>query len=173
MAKTRNRTQISGITGLTPRREQACDLLAAGDKTAAVGRTKTRHFSLAAVRSLFCLMDETITAIRESLNFSNESVKLKAATYMTDTSQDIGIRGTDMVEAISAEATYADNWNFAEDTFHEKKYKVKIKASGNRGAGLQKRPTIVLGVMTVRQYKNNSSNRSNHERYNPIYTRRA
>lgn len=153
MAKTESRVQINRVTGLTPTQEQACSLLASGAKTAAVAQqlgipeqtlylwqkqttfvcyyNKQRSvIKNAAVQSLFGLMDEAVTAIRESLNSSNESVRLKSATYIVDKLQDMEIGKTDVVEAVRAEATYTDNWDFAGDTFHEKEYKAKLKALG-------------------------------------------
>lgn len=83
----------------------------------------------AAVQSLFGLMDEAVTAIRESLSSTNESVRLKAASYIIDKLQSIDIGRTDIVEAVKAEATYADigGWN---ETFHEGEYRDRLKELG-------------------------------------------
>ena len=153
MNKATPQIQVSKITGLTPTQERACSLLASGAKTTAVAEqleipeqtlylwqkqtafvcfyNKQRSvIKNAAVQSLFGLMDEAVTAIRESLNSTNESVRLKAATYIVDKLQNMEIGRTDIVEAVRAEATYSDGWEPMGDTFHEGEYKKKLKALG-------------------------------------------
>lgn len=152
MTKTANKVQVSSVTGLTPTQERACSLLASGAKATDVAQqldvpeqtlylwqkqttfvcyyNKQRSvIKSAAVQSLFGLMDEAVTAIRESLNSTNESVRLKAATYIVDKLQGLEIGTTDIVEAVRDEATYRGTWE-VEKTFHESKYKERLKELG-------------------------------------------
>lgn len=155
MAKTATKVQVSSVTGLTPTQERACSLLASGAKTAEVAQkldvpeqtiylwqkqttfvcyyNKQRSvIKNAAVQSLFGLMDEAVTAIRESLNSTNESVRLKAASYIIDKLQNVEVGKTDIVEAVRAEATYADTegWGITENVFHESEYRDRLKELG-------------------------------------------
>lgn len=155
MAKTATKVQISSVTGLTPTQERACSLLASGAKTAEVAQeldvpeqtiylwqkqttfvcyyNKQRSvIKNAAVQSLFGLMDEAVTAIRESLNSTNESVRLKAASYIIDKLQNIEVGKTDIIEAVKAEATYSDTggWDIAENVFHESEYMDRLQELG-------------------------------------------
>lgn len=155
MAKTATKVQVSSVTGLTPTQERACSLLASGAKTAEVAQkldvpeqtiylwqkqttfvcyyNKQRSvIKNAAVQSLFGLMDEAVTAIRESLNSTNESVRLKAASYIIDKLQNVEVGKTDIVEAVRAEATYSDTegWGIAENVFHEREYRDRLKELG-------------------------------------------
>lgn len=155
MAKTATKVQVSSVTGLTPTQERACSLLASGAKTAEVAQkldvpeqtiylwqkqttfvcyyNKQRSvIKNAAVQSLFGLMDEAVTAIRESLNSTNESVRLKAASYIIDKLQNVEVGKTDIVEAVRAEATYSDTggWDITENVFHESEYRDRLKELG-------------------------------------------
>lgn len=155
MAKTATKVQVSSVTGLTPTQERACSLLASGAKTAEVAQeldvpeqtiylwqkqttfvcyyNKQRSvIKNAAVQSLFGLMDEAVTAIRESLNSTNESVRLKAASYIIDKLQNIEVGKTDIIEAVKAEATYSDTggWDIAENVFHESEYMDRLQELG-------------------------------------------
>jgi len=155
MAKTATKVQVSSVTGLTPTQERACSLLASGAKTAEVAQkldvpeqtiylwqkqttfvcyyNKQRSvIKNAAVQSLFGLMDEAVTAIRESLNSTNESVRLKAASYIIDKLQNVEVGKTDIVEAVRAEATYSDTerWGITENVFHEREYRDRLKELG-------------------------------------------
>ena len=155
MAKTATKVQVSSVTGLTPTQERACSLLASGAKTAEVAQkldvpeqtiylwqkqttfvcyyNKQRSvIKNAAVQSLFGLMDEAVTAIRESLNSTNESVRLKAASYIIDKLQNVEVGKTDIVEAVRAEATYSDTegWDITENVFHEREYRDRLKELG-------------------------------------------
>lgn len=155
MAKTATKVQVSSVTGLTPTQERACSLLASGAKTAEVAQkldvpeqtiylwqkqttfvcyyNKQRSvIKSAAVQSLFGLMDEAVTAIRESLNSTNESVRLKAASYIIDKLQNVEVGKTDIVEAVRAEATYSDTggWDITENVFHESEYRDRLKELG-------------------------------------------
>lgn len=153
MAKTATKVQVSSVTGLTPTQERACSLLASGAKTAEVAKkldvpeqtiylwqkqttfvcyyNKQRSvIKNAAVQSLFGLMDEAVTAIRESLNSTNESVRLKAASYIIDKLQNIEVGKTDIVEAVRAEATYSEEWGITENVFHEREYRDRLKELG-------------------------------------------
>lgn len=154
MAKTATKVQVSSVTGLTPTQERACSLLASGAKTAEVAQQldvpeKTLYLwqkqttfvcyynkqrsviKDAAVQSLFGLMDEAVTAIRESLNSTNESVRLKAASYIIDKLQNVEVGKTDIVEAVRAEATYTDTgWEIGESVFHESEYRDRLKELG-------------------------------------------
>ena len=155
MAKTATKVQVSSFTGLTPTQERACSLLASGVKTAEVAQeldvpehtiylwqqqttfvcyyNKQRSvIKNAAVQSLFGLMDEAVTAIRESLNSTNESVRLKAASYIIDKLQNVEVGKTDIVAAVRAEATYSDTgrWDITENVFHEREYRDRLKELG-------------------------------------------
>ena len=155
MAKTATKVQVSSVTGLTPTQERACSLLASGAKTAEVAQKldvpeKTLYLwqkqttfvcyynkqrsviKNAAVQSLFGLMDEAVTAIRESLNSTNESVRLKAASYIIDKLQNVEIGKTDIVEAVRAEASYSDTegWGITENVFHESEYRDRLQELG-------------------------------------------
>ena len=155
MAKTATKVRVSSVTGLTPTQERACSLLASGAKTADVAQQldvpeesiylwqKQTTFSCyynkqrsviknAAVQSLFGLMDEAVTAIRESLNSTNESVRLKAASYIIDKLQNVEVGKTDIVEAVKAEATYSDTdrWGITENVFHENEYRDRLQELG-------------------------------------------
>lgn len=155
MAKTATKVQVSSVTGLTPTQERACSLLASGAKTAEVAQKldvpeKTLYLwqkqttfvcyynkqrsviKDAAVQSLFGLMDEAVTAIRESLNSTNESVRLKAASYIIDKLQNVEVGKTDIVEAVRAEATYSDTegWGITENVFHESEYRDRLQELG-------------------------------------------
>lgn len=153
MAKTATKVQISSVTGLTPTQERACSLLASGAKTTDVAQeldvpeqtiylwqkqttfvcyyNKQRSvIKNAAVQSLFGLMEEAVTAIRESLNSTNESVRLKAATYIVDKLQNIDVGKTDIVEAVKAEATYSDVPEWGANTLHESEYRNRLKELG-------------------------------------------
>ena len=155
MAKTATKVQVSSVTGLTPTQERACSLLASGAKTAEVAQkldvpeqtiylwqkqttfvcyyNKQRSvIKNAAVQSLFGLMDEAVTAIRESLNSTNESVRLKAASYIIDKLQNVEVGKTDIVEAVRAEATYSDTegWGITENVFHESEYRDRLQELG-------------------------------------------
>lgn len=155
MAKTATKVQVSSVTGLTPTQERACSLLASGAKTAEVAQKldvpeKTLYLwqkqttfvcyynkqrsviKDAAVQSLFGLMDEAVTAIRESLNSTNESVRLKAASYIIDKLQNVEIGKTDIVEAVRAEASYSDTegWGITENVFHESEYRDRLQELG-------------------------------------------
>lgn len=152
MAKTATKVQISSVTGLTPTQEKACSLLASGAKTTDVAQqldvpeqtlylwqkqttfvcyyNKQRSvIKNAAVQSLFGLMDEAVTAIRESLTSTNENVRLKAATYIVDKLQGLEIGKTNIVEAVRAEATYPDMGGWGSD-FHESEYRNRLKELG-------------------------------------------
>lgn len=152
MDKTATKVQINSVTGLTPTQERACSLLASGARTTAVAQEldvpeqtiylwqKQTVFSCyynkqrsvikdVAVQSLFGLVDEAVTAIRESLTSTNESVRLKAATYLIDKLQNLEVGKTDIVEAVRAEATY-DSWSNLGGTFHEKDYREKLQELG-------------------------------------------
>lgn len=158
MAKTATKVQVSSITGLTPVQERACSLLASGVKTKDVAQQldvpeqtiylwqKQNTFVCyynkqrsvikdAAVQSLFGLMDDAVTAIRESLNSSNENVRLKAATYIVDRLQGLEMGNTDIIEAVRNEATYTDGWGG--ETFHESEYREKLKELGIREQSYQ------------------------------------
>ena len=151
MAKTA-KIQVSKITGLTPLQERACSLLASGEDTAAVAQQldvpeqtlflwqKQPTFECyynkrrsvikdVAVQSLFGLVDEAVTAIRESLNSTNESVRLKAATYLIEKLQNVEVGRTDIVEAVMDEATYSD-WGGMDVYLHEKEYNSRLKELG-------------------------------------------
>lgn len=155
MKKTKTEVQVSSVTGLTPTQERACSLLASGAKTAEVAQqldVPERNIHLwqkqstfvcyynkqrsviknAAVQSLFGLMDEAIKAIKESLNSTNESVRLKAASYIIDKLQNVEVGKTDITEVIRAEATYEETgrWGQTESVFHEKEYRKKLKELG-------------------------------------------
>lgn len=153
MAKTATKVQVSSFTGLTPTQERACSLLASGVKTAEVAQeldvpehtiylwqkqttfvcyyNKQRSvIKNAAVQSLFGLMDEAVTAIRESLNSTNESVRLKAASYIIETLQNVEVGKTDIVEAVREEATYKDDWGRIGSVFHEIEYRDRLKELG-------------------------------------------
>lgn len=155
MAKTATKVQVSSVTGLTPTQERACSLLASGAKTAEVAQkldvpeqtiylwqkqttfvcyyNKQRSvIKNAAVQSLFGLMDEAVTAIRESLNSTNESVRLKAASYIIDKLQNVEVGKTDIIEAVKAEATYSDTegWGITENVFHESEYRDRLQELG-------------------------------------------
>lgn len=155
MAKTATKVQVSSVTGLTPTQERACSLLASGAKTVEVAQKldvpeKTLYLwqkqttfvcyynkqrsviKNAAVQSLFGLMDEAVTAIRESLNSTNESVRLKAASYIIDKLQNVEVGKTDIVEAVKAEATYSDTdrWGITENVFHENEYRDRLQELG-------------------------------------------
>lgn len=153
MTKGTTKKMISSVTGLTPTQERACSLLASGAKATAVAEQldvseqtiylwqKQKTFICyynkqrsvikdAAVQSLFGLMDEAITAIRESLTSTNESVRLKAATYIVDKLQSLDVGKTDIVEAVKAEATYTDEWAGVGNYFHENEYRQKLKEMG-------------------------------------------
>ena len=155
MAKTATKVQVSSVTGLTTTQERACSLLASGAKTAEVAQQldvpeKTLYLwqkqatfvcyynkqrsviKDAAVQSLFGLMNEAVTAIRESLNSTNESVRLKAASYIIDKLQNVEVGKTDIVEAVRAEATYSDTegWGIGENVFHESEYRDRLKELG-------------------------------------------
>ena len=155
MAKTATKVQVSSVTGLTPTQERACSLLASGAKTAEVAQKldvpeKTlylwqkqttfvcyynkQHSVIkdTAVQSLFGLMDEAVTAIRESLNSTNESVRLKAASYIIDKLQNVEVGKTDIVEAVRAEATYSDTegWGITENVFHDCEYRDRLQDLG-------------------------------------------
>ncbi len=155
MAKTATKVRVSSVTGLTPTQERACSLLASGAKTADVAQQldvpeesiylwqKQTTFSCyynkqrsviknAAVQSLFGLMDEAVTAIRESLSSTNESVRLKAASYIIDKLQDVEVGKTDIIEAVKAEATYSDpeGWGITDSVFHESEYRDRLKELG-------------------------------------------
>lgn len=150
MENSTAKVQISSVTGLTPTQERACFLLASGTKTKDVAQqlgiqeqtlylwqrqttfvcyyNKQRSvIKSAAVQGLFGLMDEAISAIRESLNSTNENVKLKAATYIVDKLQNLEIGKTDILEAVKAEATY-NGWE--PNCFHESEYRERLKALG-------------------------------------------
>lgn len=150
MENSTAKVQISSVTGLTPTQERACILLASGTKTKDVAQqldipeqtlylwqrqttfvcyyNKQRSvIKSAAVQGLFGLMDEAISAIRESLNSTNENVKLKAATYIVDKLQNLEIGKTDILEAVKAEATY-NKWE--PDYFHESEYRERLEALG-------------------------------------------
>ena len=127
MAQTAVRT--SKVTGLTPTQERACSLLASGENAISVAQqvgveentiflwqsnisfkcfyNRQRYIRKeAAVQSLFGLYEDAVKAIRESLNSENESVKLKAATYIVDKLQNVEIGRTDIIEQVKAEATH-------------------------------------------------------------------
>lgn len=154
MGTTTSKTRINSVTGLTPTQERACKLLASGTKATDVAQqldvpeqtlflwqkqttfvcyyNKQRSvIKNAAVQSLFGLMEEAVTAIKESLNSANESVRLKAATYIVDKLQGLEIEDTDIVETVRAEATYSESENFYNDNlFHEREYKQRLKSLG-------------------------------------------
>lgn len=152
MEKAAKRIKISSVTGLTPTQERACSLLASGAKTKDVAQQldvpeqtlylwqKQTTFACyynkqrsviknAAVQSLFGLMDEAVTAIRESLSSTNENIRLKAASYIIDKLQMMDIGKTDIIEAVRAEATYSTFGDWGE-TFHESEYREKLKELG-------------------------------------------
>lgn len=83
-----------------------------------------------AVQTLFWLTDEAATAIRESLNSTNESVRQKTSTYIVDKLNNIEIGRTDIVEAVRVDAPYSDGWQPMGDTFHKGEYEKKLKALG-------------------------------------------
>lgn len=142
--------QVSSVTGLTPTQERACSLLATGNSATAVARqlgieeqtlylwqkqttficyyNKQRSvIKDVAVQSLFGLVDDAVTAIRESLSSTNEQVKLKAATYIIDTLQKLEVGKTDIVEAVRAEATTSYDWK---ELIDEDEYKERLKELG-------------------------------------------
>ena len=130
MAKTATKVQVSSVTGLTPTQERACSLLASGAKTAEVAQKL--DVPEQTIYLLFGLKDEAVTAIRESLNSTNESVRLKAASYIIDKLQNVEVGKTDIVEAVRAEATYSDTegWGITENVFHEREYRDRLKELG-------------------------------------------
>lgn len=160
MAAATTKVRVNGFTGLTSTQERACSLLASGQTTEAVAAElsvpeqtlylwqKQTTFECyynkrrsviknAAVQSLFGLVQDATTAIRESLNSENESVRLKAATYIIDKLQNIDVGKTDILEIARAEATYNDRWE-SEPTFHEKEYKAKLSELGVQEQDYQK-----------------------------------
>lgn len=159
MAAATAKVRVNGFTGLTSTQERACSLLASGATTEAVAAElsipeqtlylwqKQSTFECyynkrrsvirnAAVQSLFGLVDEATTAIRESLSSENESVRLKAATYIIDKLQKMDVGKTDILEVVKQEATYC-NWGVAA-TFHKEDYKERLKELGVQEQDYQK-----------------------------------
>lgn len=159
MAKNAKVT-ISQDTGLTPIQEQAATMLASGVSVTDVAEklnvsraaiylwqkqtTYKVYFNKLCSNSrntlivgLYCLADEALRTIRESLRSENEKVRLKAAMWVTDKLQNIEIGETDVITAIRKECTYNDNWYDHEPTFHEQEYKYRLKELGLKEPDLQ------------------------------------
>lgn len=159
MAKNAKVT-ISQDTGLTPIQEQAATMLASGVSVTDVAEklnvsraaiylwqkqtTYKVYFNKLCSNSrntlivgLYCLADEALRTIRESLRSENEQVRLKAAMWVTDKLQNIEIGETDVITAIRKECTYNDNWYDHEPTFHEQEYKYRLKELGLKEPDLQ------------------------------------
>lgn len=151
--KTTDLAGVSHTTGLTPTQEQAAMLLASGETlTAVADKVNVNRSTIykwqalitfqcffnrqcADLRSnlrngLFGLADEALTAIRNSLHSDNESVRLKAAMWLTEKIVSAQTGQTDVKEVLKAQNTkpLADWGNL--ETFNEEAFKDDLKRFG-------------------------------------------
>lgn len=147
------KVQINSVTGLTATQEKACSMLASGEPVEAVAKEinvpeqtlylwqKQKTFKCyynkrrsiirdVAAQSLFALANEAVRAVRDSLNSTNESVKLKAATYILEKLQDVEVGTTDIIEAVKAEATYTETDLFTGGYLHRDEYERNLEKLG-------------------------------------------
>lgn len=145
--KTAVLTEINHQTGLTPTQEQAAMLLASGESLTAVAEKVNVNRSTiykwqtlitfqcffnrqcadyrANLRNgLFGLADEALAAIRNSLHSDNESIRLKAAMWLTEKIELADTGSTDVKEVLKAKNTknsladWGDLTTFDEDSFN-------------------------------------------------------
>lgn len=152
MAKTANRAEVSSATGLTKIQEEACSLLARGEGVGAIAerlgvtqdslflwqrqptfkcyynrqRYIIRH---TATQGVYSLAGEALSTLRDCLNSVNDSVRLKAATFILDKLQAEEVGAIDIVEEVRAEATYDDS-SYNGSRFHEDEYRQRLDALG-------------------------------------------
>lgn len=150
MAK--EKVKVSNVTGLTKTQERACMLLASGESVSSVAELlkvpeenlflwqKQNTFICyynkrrsvlrdQAIQGLFSLVDEAISTIRDSLNSTNENVRLRTATYIVDKLQSLELGETDILDSVREESTFSDDWLNGEK-FHETYYSDKLKELG-------------------------------------------
>ena len=151
MAQTK--PTISNVTGLTPKQEKACSMLASGETIEAVAEEikvpestlllwqrqttfkcffnqKRKNIRGSLTQGVYSLAMDAVKALRESLNSENEQVRLKAATYVVDKLQSMEIGQTDIVAAVKAEATHPDGKWDMDAVFHEKEYEARLQELG-------------------------------------------
>lgn len=152
MAKTTDKAGVSTATGLTKVQEEACILLARGEEISAIAeqlgvtqdslflwqkqptfkcyynrqRSIIRH---AATQGVYALAGEALSTLRDCLGSINDSVRLKAATFILDKLQADDVGTIDIVEEVRAEATYDDS-AFLGSYFHEDEYRQRLDALG-------------------------------------------
>lgn len=153
MAKNEKVT-ISEHTGLTPTQEKAADLLASGvsvtDVAERIGIARSTLYvwqkqitfkvyfnkrcsdaRSTLVVGLFGLADEALQTIRESLKSENETLRLKAAMWITDKLQSMEISQTDLIATLQEENTYEDAETWARYPYlHKDQYKARLKELG-------------------------------------------
>lgn len=126
MGTKQKKPQISRVTGLTAKQEQVCECLVAGEDLDAVAAkfgisvstlyiwqkqpTFTCYYNKcrgvrreSAVQSLYGLADEAIRTVRDSMSSENESVRLRAATYIIDKLHSAEFGVTDVKTAVREE----------------------------------------------------------------------
>lgn len=151
--KTAVLTEIDHQTGLTPTQEQAAILLASGETLTAVAEKVNVNRSTiykwqalitfqcffnrqcadyrANLRNgLFGLADEALTAIRNSLHSDNESVRLKAAMWLTEKIELADTGQTDVKEALKAKNTKNTLADWSMSTFDEVGFNSDLRRLG-------------------------------------------
>jgi len=154
LQKATDLPEVNGLTGLTPIQEQAAMLLASGETLTAVAdkvnvNRSTIHKWQAQItfqcffnrqcadlrsnlrNGLFGLADEALAAIRESLHSENESIRLKAAMWLTEKIELADTGSTDVKEVLKGKNTKNSLADWGDlTTFDEKAFKDDCKKLG-------------------------------------------
>lgn len=157
MNKSEQNQTISTESGLTPLQEQAATLLASGKNISAVAEelslnrgtiyqwqqklTFQCYFNFQRQEAkdtlkngLFSLYNEALEAVKGCLTSENETIKLKAATYIIQKIEENSMGNTNIREVLKEQATrkegFMTGWELEKEVFDEKEYKRLLKENG-------------------------------------------
>ena len=157
MNRFEQKQTISTESGLTPLQEQAATLLASGKNISAVAEELSlsrgtiyqwqqklafqcyfnfqRQEAKDTLESgLFSLYNEALEAIKGCLTSENETIKLKAATYIIQKIEESPMGETNIREVLKEQATTKEsilpNWEMEREVFNEKEYKRLLEENG-------------------------------------------